>query len=490
MSSRPLRWYDALRLSSAYLGVTTLIQSLAPLVLPLLVQRFVGEARQGAAFGTLRLWSLMVALLTQALMGLLSDRCTLRWGRRRPFILAGTLGNLVSVGAIAWTVKLDGVTGYWALFAFCLLFQFATNTALGALHGLIPDLAPESQRGTFSAVKSLFELSVPIILVSFIIAPLIVEGHMVWALVVGMGALVVTTAVTLTVREVPLSVAPPPVNWNPFVRLLMMTGVFTVAILVLGAFVKVVGRVVLAVAFPVSGVVAAMGLVGLGAMLTAVAMGVWSGVHISLESPDDAKTRVRQRAFTWWVVGRLAFLVGVNNIASFAVYFIQGRLGIPNEQAAEPASRLMMIVGLCILLAALPSGWLADRFGRKQLVIISSLLAGAGTAVALATPRLSLIYIGGCCIGMATGLFYTSDWALGTDLIPPNEAGRYLGLANLAGAGAGAVGAYIGGPVADYFTAHLPQHPGMGYVILFVIYGVLFVFSALALIGVQESHFA
>jgi MFS family permease len=69
---------------------------------------------------------------------------------------------------------------------------------------------------------------------------------------------------------------------------------------------------------------------------------------------------------------------------------------------------------------------------------------------------------------------------LGTELVPKEEAGRYLGLSNLAGAGAGAVGAYIGGPIADFFITANPDLPGIGYVLLFAIYGTLFLLSSLA----------
>jgi Na+/melibiose symporter-like transporter len=484
---RELHWYDALSISSAYLGTTTLIQSMTPLVLPLLVQRFVGETRKGAGFGTIRLWALMAALLIQALMGMLSDRCTLRWGRRRPFILIGMLTNLISLAAIAWTATLEGMTGYWAIFFFYLLFQITVNTVLGPLHGLIPDLVPETKRGIFSAVKSLFEVSIPIILISFIITPRIGVGDIGGGLLIGAVILVATTIPTLLVQEERLTAAPP-INWQPFLRLLLMTAAFTAIILTIGAGVGVVGRG-LRDSTP-STVLLGMGLAGLIAMLIAVAAGVWVSVHISLGRSTEDKDVTRQRAFIWWVVNRLAFFVGINNIAGFAVYFIQGRLGIPNEQAAEPAGRLMLVVGIFILLSALPSGWLTDRFGRKRMVAISGIIAVVGTTIVLATRSIPVIYIGGCCIGIATGLFYTSNWALGTDLIPLNEAGRYLGLANLAGAGAGAVGAYIGGPVADYFTAQLPQLPGIGYVVLFVIYDLLFGFSVIALVGIKPRDAA
>jgi len=71
--------------------------------------------------------------------------------------------------------------------------------------------------------------------------------------------------------------------------------------------------------------------------------------------------------------------------------------------------------------------------------------------------------------------------------VPKEEAGRYLGISNLAGAGAGAVGAYIGGPIADYFTVHVPDQPGLGYVLLFAIYGALFLLSVVTLLKVRPT---
>jgi MFS family permease len=112
-------------------------------------------------------------------------------------------------------------------------------------------------------------------------------------------------------------------------------------------------------------------------------------------------------------------------------------------------------------------------------------VAALGTFIAIAVPNLIVIYLGGVLIGAATGMFYTANWALGTELVPKAEAGRYLGISNLAGAGAGAVGAYIGGPIADYFTVHVPGIPGLGYVLLFAIYGALFLLSVFALRGVR-----
>lgn len=478
--TRPLIWYDYITINVYFLGLTTLSQTNG-LVFPLLVQKFVGEGGQGSFFGTLRLWTLMVALLVQAGMGMVSDHSTLKWGRRRPFILGGTLVDLIFIAAIGISIGLEGTSGYWFLFTTAILLSISSNVAQSAQQGLIPDLIPENQRGRFSGVKSILELPVPLLLVSFTVAKLVSKGNIWGGILVAMGILTITMVLTMLVPEESPSKPQTPLNWNPFVRLSLMTALFTAIILGAGKLVKILGDLIISIETPFM-LIIIMGMAGLLAMVIAVVLGVWISVRLSLGEADK-----QNLSFKWWVVNRLAYLVGAINLSSFAIFYLQARLGYVKEKAAQPAAILMLIVGIFILISALPSGWLADRFGHKRLVALSGLLASLGTLIAILAPNLIIIYVGGSIIGIATGIFYTANWALGTDLVPKEEAGRFLGISNLAGAGAGAVGAYIGGPIADYFTLHVPETPGLGYVLLFAIYGLLFLLSVAALLKIRPN---
>jgi MFS family permease len=480
LSSRPLRWYDTLTINASFFGLTTLSQTMTPLIVPLLVQQFVGPGRQGAYYGNIRLWSLMTALLVQSLMGMLSDRNKSRWGRRRPFILTGSLGIVATLLLVGLTVGMQDETGYWILFFIILLMMVASNTAHGAVQGLIPDLVPENRRGVFSGIKALLEVPLPVIVLSLTIGRMVAQGELIAALLTAIGLILFTTIITLFAPERPLAGTPPPLNIAPFLRLVLMTALFTTIILGIGQLVRWAGGLLAGARIGTG--LGVMGLLGFIGMLTAVAAGVYFSVNIGV----GASAR-QNPSFTWWVINRLAFLVGSTNIASFALYFMQGRLRLPGEQAAEPTRWLLLIVGVFILLIAPLSGWLTDRFGQKRLVAISGLTAALGTFIIVILPSLTAIYIGGILIGAGAGMFYTANWALGTGLVPAQEAGRYLGISNLAGAGAGAIGAYIGGPIADYFTISLPQMPGIGYVLLYGIYGLLFLASVLALIKIKPT---
>jgi hypothetical protein len=322
-----------------------------------------------------------------------------------------------------------------------------------------------------------------VILVAFTAARLIAAGNMWGGILVAMGVLIVTMLLAMFVPEEPLREQPSKLDWQPFLRLILMTILFTATILGMGWLVQLFAGGLLAGVESRVLLFVGMGVLGLAAMAIAVGLGVWMSVRISL---GQAARASEHSSFTWWVVNRLAFLVGVINLTSFAVYFLQARLSLPREKAAGPTGNMMQIVGVCILVFALLGGWLADRFSRKRLVAITGIVAAVGIFIVVLAPNLITIYVGGLFIGAATGIFYTANWALGTELVPKEQAGRYLGISNLAGAGAGAVGAFIGGPIADFLTARVPETPGLGYTLLFVIYGVLFLLSIVAVGRVHE----
>ena len=464
-----VRWYDYITININWFALTTRSQVLTPLVIPLLVQQFVGEATKGTAVGTLRLWALMAALLFQSLMGLLTDRSTSRFGRRRPFIVIGTIGEIAIFMLIGFSAGLEGMTGYWVLFGLFLLSMLTSNTSQAATQPLITDLVPDEKKGLFSGIKAALELPIPLIFVSFVVGRLVSRGNLWGALFALSGVLFLSMLISLFIREEPLKATPLPIDWRPFLRLLAMTAAFTALILVIGYLVN------LAIAFsetlsPFAQSIV-IGLTGLTGMAVAIGIGVWVSARIGLG--DALKDRP---SFRWWVINRLAFLVGANNLASFMVFFLQEKFpAFQAEKAAGPAARIIMFVGIFILVTAIPSGWLSDRFGKKPLIVAAGLLAVFGTIIVVLAPTLEVIVVGACLIGAGVGFFYAANWALGTEIVPSAMAGRFFGVANLAGAGAGAIGAYIGGPIAD----------ANSFVLLMSIYGGVMLLSIFALLGVK-----
>jgi MFS family permease len=215
----------------------------------------------------------------------------------------------------------------------------------------------------------------------------------------------------------------------------------------------------------------------------AVVAGVWVGVLATI-----GKEALQRQSFIWWVTNRLMYFAAITSIQGFAPFFLMYAFGVDEKIATSMTGQLLAVVGIFTLISALPSGWLSDRIGQRRIVNFSGILAAIGTTVVLSTiwmPDLTLIYIAGSTLGISAGFFVTTNWALGTRLVPADQAGRYLGVSNLAGAGAGMVGAGIGGVIADNLNA---SYSGLGYFAIFASYAVMFLLSNALLLGVREKQ--
>ena len=476
-----LRWFDYLSINLFWLGLNIRNTAVGSFFMPYLVDIYAPADWKNTALSLMRTAGLIIAMLIQPAAGLISDRSTSRFGRRRPFILIGAVLDLVFLVAIgpSWN--------YWSLLVAVLLMQFSANISEGALQGMNTDLVPEDQRGKASAVKAIFEL-LPLVLVGFSIAPLVGSGHLSWAIIATGTGLFITALVTIFwVKEQPLNEKPDIPFWPPMVRVLgMLAGILlgAAAGLIGGGL---VGGIAGLIALPLAGKGTATAIgVGLGgaiAMIVAVVVGVWAGSLTTLG--QEAR---RNSSFIWWIVNRLLFLAAITSLQGFALYFLEYAFKITPRQATNLTGNLVYMVGIFTLLSALPAGWLADRIGHKLLVGLSGILAAVGCALLLGTiwvPNLGLIYVAGIILGVGTGLFMTANWAMGTNLVPAQEAGRYLGISNLAGAGAGMIGSGIGGPVADYLNLNTP---GLGYFAIFAAYVVLFALSTVSLRFIREQQ--
>jgi hypothetical protein len=294
-----------------------------------------------------------------------------------------------------------------------------------------------------------------------------------------MAAFVISMLITvLTVHEEPLQEKPAGGLREPILRLVALTVIFVAAtragVAIVGYSASQLNQWGADLAVQVT-IVGLAGLIGMaGSILIGVYLGAWVGI---------GKDAPQQTSFIWWVINRLLFLAAVGSVQGFALYYLADVVRVADAELWTGV--LMAVVAVFLVATALGGGYLADRIGRKRLVGLSALVAAAGTFLLLLAQEMPLIIVAGSIIGIGAGTFMATNWALGTDLVPRQEAGRYLGISNLAGAGAGIVGTGIGGPMADFFNA---VRPGLGYLVIFALYGVLFLLSAVALTRVKDAR--
>lgn len=135
-------------LSAAFLGCWVVLLPAIQVTLALRVQQITPDGK-AAALSVVLAVGATVALVSQNIIGALSDRTTSRFGMRRPWLVAGVLLGAASLGFLAIAPNVPALVLAWAL------VQLTFNIILAALNPIVPDQIPTTHRGRVSAVIGL-----------------------------------------------------------------------------------------------------------------------------------------------------------------------------------------------------------------------------------------------------------------------------------------------------------------------------------------------
>ncbi|MGA2489619.1 MAG: MFS transporter [Anaerolineales bacterium] len=376
------------------------------------------------ALGILGFIGLLVAMVVQPIIGVFSDRARTKLGRRLPFIIGGTVLIAASLFLLASAPAL------WVLLIGVILIQFSSNILQGPWQALIPDLVPESQHGTASSLKATMDIIATVVagLVAGILLGTI--GKKLW----GTNAVYFAAAAPVVV----------------FILFVILTG-------------------------------------------------IWAR-----EQADDTNAAVASRSvgealrnafyvnfketpvFGWWFANRILFWGAFIAINSFLINYLVDVIRMDEAGAQGFYGQIKVILGGALVALAILAGWLSDRFGRKPVMLIAGLVAFAGTILLLFVREKPLIIIAGAAIGMAIGAFLSANWALATDIVPRQEAARYLGIANIATCIGSGGARLLGGVLIDPINRALGSNSS-GYLLLFALAAVCFLVSALVIIPLPNK---
>jgi MFS family permease len=120
----------------------------APVItgLPLRIAGLVGEDQRTETLAFVTVCGAIASLVANPVFGFLSDRTRGRWGRRRPWLLAGVAGGWVASLMVVNAPSVAGLTLAW------VLAQTAYNASLAAVAALLGDQVRERSRAMASGV--------------------------------------------------------------------------------------------------------------------------------------------------------------------------------------------------------------------------------------------------------------------------------------------------------------------------------------------------
>ncbi|HEX9037645.1 MAG TPA: MFS transporter [Ktedonobacterales bacterium] len=372
--------------------------SMQPVIIYLLPEQIIkldpNTAHQGLYDGLILAFGAFFSIFSNTIGGALSDRTTSRWGRRAPWMIGSAV---LSVGALALLANANTIA---LLFIGYGLYQLVVNGALAALTAVVPDKAPDNQRGLVSAFVGL-ALPVAIVLGAVVIGFVVVKG--------------------ITIAG------------------------FTISAISLGYYILAASFLIVTLLFiPVLRDTplprSAVAPFSLGAFLR----GFWINPRTN---PDFGLA---------WLVRFLVNFGWSSTLGSFLLLYLTNAVKVSNP-AGSAAIAQIIAVGM-ILISSIIGGYLSDKFLRRKIFVMSAaaLIAVALFILAFVTTWTTTL-VAAVIVGLGFGTYLAVDLALMTEVLPSqSDRGKDMGVFNIANALPNALAPLIGGVVIAQFGSFQP----------------------------------
>src|SRR5581483_817130 len=415
--------FDQMNLNAFWIANNFHWQALLAIVLPSMVVKFLGDANKDINLAMVVIWGTVVAVVVNPLVGAISDYATFRIGRRRPFMIIGTIFNIIALVLFAFAPAWFSSTGLLITFIFLfILLQLTNNVANAPWSAIIADNVPQNQRGITAGFNGLFTL-----------------------LGTALGALVAGLIVNKNDAM--------PIYRNEIVQIFLLIAIVQI--------VFVVYTIVTVKETPLH---------------TEAKFELKPVLQRFFFHP------ARYPDLSWVLLARLLLMMGIWGVFYFLEYYFDDVLGGPGVKTIFFGSAFSgeqfngALFQPILLVAALPTslitGWISDRHGRKGLVYLSGAVMSIVCLIFIFFPSQGLALLAGACFGIGYGAYSSVDWALTCDVLPPtDEAGKFLGIWSAMGIIPQVVGISIGAIILQALRG-MPDH--FGYTVLFLVTVVYF----------------
>lgn len=423
-------------ISLLWFGLNFQNAALQPIIIPTQIVLFVspkavGSASQATFLGWISAAGALLAVLIPPIVGNLSDNTRSRMGRRRPYILCGSVFLLLGPFVLAMS------RNTWFFLLGLLLYALGNNIVSAGYQGLIPDLVPEQQRGAASGYMGVMTVLGNI--GSLLLAALL------------LGA-VNTAAPSSEVIQ----------NGTGFFYLI------TAIILVVSVLITQVG-------------------------ITETPLATNSDFpHASFFKHLDRQWWTsrwidpwRDRNFTWVFLTRAFVMMGLTLFLTFIEYYFASVVGI--SQFVQFTAGIAILTLLGAIGSALALGIFSDHVQRTPVVASATTCMAVAALAFVLFPNTLVLWPLGLLFGLGYGAYTSVDWALAIDALPSlDNAGKDLGLWGASSNLPAILAPALGGMVI--FLANLFGQTALGYRLIFILAAVFLFLGALLVRRVRASR--
>lgn len=378
-----------------------------------------GDSVKGQTLGTVLLIGAFVSMVVAPLFGALSDRISTRWGRRRPWIVVGTLMNVVGIFGLIYFPRANDISSLPLFILAFMWVEFWNNVATAPFSALIPDVVPADQRGSASGWYGLMSMlgnfagglsaliftrngETDLVAIYYFIAAALVFGML---------------GTVLFVREPEVKRKLPPFRWSEFFR----------------------------------------------------------GLIEPLRDHDFRWvfwTRFLMVMGTFTVQEFLQFFM--RDVVK--VFSLFGKVVAQNAESAVSFFIIGLLAGAIV--SSLTAGVLSDRFGRKFMVYVSSALQAIVPIIFIFYAPFEVVVGLGLVFGLGYGAYQAVDWALASDVLPSqDDYAKDMGVWHVAFTFPQVIATPIAGFMLDKFQVVGAQSgaPNLGYTGIFTLATIYFI---------------